>query len=178
MKKTTLAIIAVIISMPFGITKSDCSKLKPEMRFPYVLKVQTTPSLSSLIQPKYVAVKTVDVLATGYYGPKKGQPRYRHGNYFKEVFVNGEGKETFYGTRPRIGIVATDPKVFKKGTLMLLKDPRDGKKRIFVAEDTGGSIKGKRIDIFSGFGMEGLKTAEKIGAQKITVQVLKKTEPA
>lgn len=123
--------------------------------------------------PSYALVR---VKYTAYYGPRKGQGEYAHGSYDKDVFVNGAGKVTAYGTKPRIGIIATDPKIFPKGTKLLLVDPLDGKEKIFVAEDKGGKIKGRHIDIFTGFGREGLRKTRKMHKKGdfLTVKVLYK----
>lgn len=104
----------------------------------------------------------VRVKYTAYYGPKKGQREYMHGSYAKDVAVNGAGKVTAYGTKPRVGIVATDPKIFPKGTRFLLVNPLDGKEKVFIAEDKGGGIRNRHIDIFAGFGNDGLRKAKKI----------------
>ena len=114
----------------------------------------------------YVTISEIAVLATKYYGPKKNQPRYIHKTYRKEVQINGRGIETAYGTKPRVGIIATDPAVFPRGTLLLVKDPTTGKEEILKAEDKGSSIVGKRIDIFAGFGMKGLLACEKYESKK------------
>lgn len=110
------------------------------------------------LQMKY---RLVNVEYTAYYGPKKGQRKYVK-NYAWDVKMNGSGKKTAYGTKPRFGIVATDPEVFPRGTKMLIVDPLDGVEKIFVAGDTGGAIIGKHIDIFTGFGDMGLIRAQKM----------------
>lgn len=55
---------------------------------------------------------------------------------------NGDGY-TATMTRPRIGIIAVDPRVIPYGYLVYIEGYG-----YFRAEDTGGDIKGDRIDIF------------------------------
>jgi 3D (Asp-Asp-Asp) domain-containing protein len=61
--------------------------------------------------------------------------------------VNGVplGARTYSGTRTRWGVVAVDPKVIPLGSLLRI-DGFDG--ATFLAEDTGGGIKGQAIDIW------------------------------
>jgi hypothetical protein len=61
-------------------------------------------------------VKRLWVRVTAYYGPQKGQRRYVHGSYRKDIRINGAGKETRAGTVPDIGTAAADWKVLPKGT--------------------------------------------------------------
>ncbi|MFA7209066.1 MAG: 3D domain-containing protein [Parcubacteria group bacterium] len=107
-------------------------------------------------------VKTVTIRFTAYYGPKRNQKKFFTGNFKKEVRMNGKGDLTAYGTKPRLGIVATDPEVFPRGTQFLLVDPLDGQEKIFVAEDTGGGIKGHHLDFFAGWGRNGYERVKKI----------------
>ncbi len=127
---------------------------------------------SSSSDREYVVVKKMKVTATAYYGPRRNQPRYRHGTYRKEVRMNGAGKKTALGTAPRIGIVAADFSLFKPGTKLLIEDPLDGEEKIFTVEDTGKKVTGKKIDLFVGFGMSGLEAAEKVGVRKLDVKVV------
>lgn len=118
--------------------------------------------------------ETVTVKFTAYYGPKKSQRKFFTKNFKKEVRLNGKGELTAYGTKPRLGIVATDPEVFPRGTLFLAADPLDGQKKIFVAEDTGGGIKGHHLDFFAGWGKAGYERVRKIqrAGDTMTVTVL------
>ena len=112
---------------------------------------------------------------TAYYGPQKNQGDYYHGSYKKDVAINGSGKQTAYGTKPRIGIIATDPRILPRGTQILMADPLTGIEKVYIAEDKGSAIKGRRIDIFAGFGREGLKRARLIQKMKrdIIVKIIK-----
>lgn len=59
------------------------------------------------------------------------------------------GKITATGTVTRVGAIAVDPKVIPYGTRMFIVT-KDGKYiyGVATAEDCGGSIKGKRLDLF------------------------------
>ncbi len=58
------------------------------------------------------------------------------------------GSKTAMGTRARVGAVAVDPRVIKLGSRLYVESmdgwPSYG---YATAEDTGGAIKGKRIDL-------------------------------
>jgi 3D (Asp-Asp-Asp) domain-containing protein len=56
------------------------------------------------------------------------------------------GDKTYLGTTIRPGVVAVDPKVIPLGSRLYVQYP-DGHGEYAVAEDTGGAIKGNRIDI-------------------------------
>ena len=56
------------------------------------------------------------------------------------------GDKTYLGTTIRPGVVAVDPKVIPLGSRLYVEYP-DGHGEYAVAEDTGGAIKGNRIDI-------------------------------
>ena len=70
-----------------------------------------------------------------------------------------DGK-TAMGTVARIGIIAVDPKIIPLGSKVFIE--RYG---WFRAEDTGGKIKGKKIDIF----MDNYKAAKQFGRRKVVV---------
>ncbi|MBC8387152.1 MAG: 3D domain-containing protein [Actinobacteria bacterium] len=57
--------------------------------------------------------------------------------------VQGTNNITATGKEIKEGMVAVDPKVIPLGTKIEIKDMG-----IFIAEDTGGKIKGNRIDIY------------------------------
>ncbi|MHB1274582.1 MAG: 3D domain-containing protein [Candidatus Humimicrobiaceae bacterium] len=72
--------------------------------------------------------------------------------------ITATGKEVYEG------IIAVDPKIIPLGTEVEIKDL--GK---FVAEDTGGKIKGNRIDIYFSSKTE----AKKFGKQGIWLRMVK-----
>lgn len=61
-------------------------------------------------------------------------------------------------------IVATDPDVIPLGSIVEI----DGE--LYVADDTGGAIKGKRIDLL--MGVNNAKKARKFGRQDMSIKVL------
>jgi uncharacterized protein YabE (DUF348 family) len=76
----------------------------------------------------------------------------------------GYGK-TYMGTTVRPGVIAVDPKVIPLGSKVYI--PHLG--MTCVAEDTGGAIKGNKIDIY----MASLPKANKFGRKNLKVYVLK-----
>ena len=70
------------------------------------------------------------------------------------------GGRTAMGTRARVGEIAVDPKVIPLGTTVYI--PGIGERR---AEDTGGNIKGKTIDIY----MSSKSACRKWGRRYITI---------
>ncbi|SDF08497.1 3D domain-containing protein [Sporomusa acidovorans] len=56
------------------------------------------------------------------------------------------GDKTFLGTTVRPGVVAVDPDVIPLGSRLYIEYP-DGTGHYATAEDTGGAIKGNRIDV-------------------------------
>jgi 3D (Asp-Asp-Asp) domain-containing protein len=82
---------------------------------------------------------------------------------------NGKwGNLTHMGTQVRPGIIAVDPKVIPLGSRVYIEFP-DGHGVEAVAEDTGGAIKGNRIDI----AMASVAEAYDFGMQNVKVTVLK-----
>ena len=70
------------------------------------------------------------------------------------------GGRTAMGTRARVGEISVDPKVIPLGTTVYI--PGIGERR---AEDTGGNIKGKTIDIY----MSSKSACRKWGRRYITI---------
>ena len=105
---------------------------------------------------KHQKEKEVYLLATGYYHPEEDQDYYVTGSYEEDLELNGRGI-TASGKEVSRGYVAVDPSVIPLGTEFYSEEHG-----ILKAEDTGGRIKGNRIDIFTGNGKEGLIEALKI----------------
>ncbi len=76
--------------------------------------------------------------------------------------INGT---TSTGTQTRWGVIAVDPKVIPYGTKVYI--PEFG--MTFIAEDTGGAIKGNKIDIY----MPDRADAIAWGRKTITIQIMK-----
>ncbi len=105
---------------------------------------------------KHKEEKEVYLFATGYYHPEENQDLYATGSYEKDLKLNGRGI-TASGKKVSKGHVAVDPSVIPLGTEFYSEEHG-----ILTAEDTGGRIKGNRIDIFTGNGKRGLIKALKI----------------
>ena len=79
------------------------------------------------------------------------------------------GSKTAMGTRARVGAVAVDPKVIPLGSKLYIESmdgfPTYG---YATAEDTGGAIKGNRIDLFYNSNAE----ANRFGRRNVKVYVL------
>ena len=100
--------------------------------------------------------KEVYLFATGYYRPEEDQDFYVTGSYEEDLELNGQGI-TASGKEVKRGFVAVDPSVIPLGTEFHTEEYG-----ILKAEDTGGRIKGNRIDIFTGNGQNGLVKALKV----------------
>ncbi|MBS1716097.1 MAG: G5 domain-containing protein [Armatimonadetes bacterium] len=74
----------------------------------------------------------------------------------------GWGGRTSLGVKAGYGIVAVDPRLIKLGTLVFVEGYG-----FALAADTGGAIKGKRIDLC----FESASMAEAIGRRKVKVHV-------
>lgn len=76
---------------------------------------------------------------------------------------------TYSGTRARPGVVAVDPRVIPLGSKLYVEYLHGPKDYGFAsAEDTGGAIKGNKIDLF----MEESKDAKRFGRRKVRVYIL------
>jgi len=77
------------------------------------------------------------------------------------------GNKTHLGTQVRPGIIAVDPHVIPLGSKVFIQYA-DGHGEYATAEDTGGAIKGNRIDIAKWT----VREAEKFGMQDVKVFVV------
>lgn len=75
--------------------------------------------------------------------------------------------KTHIGTKVRPGIIAVDPKVIPLGSKVYIEFPT-GKGMYAVAEDTGGAIKGNRIDI----ALENRDKVTEFGIQDVKVHLM------
>jgi 3D (Asp-Asp-Asp) domain-containing protein len=81
------------------------------------------------------------------------------------------GSKTYLGTQIRPGVIAVDPRVIPLGSRVLIKFP-DGHTVYAIAEDTGGAIKGNRIDVAKW----SMDEAKDFGIQYVKVYILEKGE--
>ncbi len=73
---------------------------------------------------------------------------------------------TFTGVKPQVGrTIAVDPNVIPLGSRVYIPEFN----AVFIAEDTGGKIKGNRIDIY----MKDYDTCMEWGIRDITIYILK-----
>lgn len=79
------------------------------------------------------------------------------------------GNKTYTGTQVRPGIIAVDPKIIPLGSRVYIQYP-DGHGVYATAEDTGGAIKGNRIDIAKW----SVNEAEDFGIQNVKVYIVDK----
>jgi 3D (Asp-Asp-Asp) domain-containing protein len=81
---------------------------------------------------------------------------------FKAFHYAPTGNRTATGTWPQAGrTIAVDPKVIPLGSEVVV----DG--HTYVAEDTGGNIKGKTIDIF----VESVDVAKQLGVKQVEIYI-------
>lgn len=105
---------------------------------------------------------------SAYYSPVPGQARYATGTYTGDIRLNGNGVHTADGTSVASmggGFVAAPPN-FPFGTKMEI----DGL-GVFLVKDRGGAIKGNRLDVWMGYGDEGLMEALRWGKRTVSVKV-------
>lgn len=77
------------------------------------------------------------------------------------------GDKTYLGTDIRPGVIAVDPNVIPLGSRVKIEYP-DGSSHYAIAEDTGGAIKGHRIDIAK----PSVNEAKDFGMQKVKVSIV------
>lgn len=124
--------------------------------------------IATLTGPTLKQGKPKELIVMAYYRPERRQRAFATGSYKKEIRLNGKGIKTASGKPPRIGTVAADPRILPSGTVLTV--PGYGKA---IVEDTGGYIKGNRIDLFVGSGDKGRKRAIAWGRRQITVNIIK-----
>lgn len=110
------------------------------------------------VEEKTIVEPTEKVVAVG---TKKKNGTYKGFTYKKKITVNasayepyncgGDGRGiTASGIKAQYGVVAVDPKVIPLGTKLYIESTDDGKSWSYgycIAADTGGAIKGNRIDL-------------------------------
>ncbi len=77
--------------------------------------------------------------------------------------VQGTDNVTATGEEVRVGIIAVDPDVIPLGTKVEIKNMG-----FFTAEDTGGKIKGNRIDIY----FHSKKEAQEFGKKGVWIKII------
>lgn len=107
-----------------------------------------------------------EFIVTAYYSPLPGQCCYVRGGYRADKVLNGEGVRGADGTDVRFGMAAA-PASYPFGTVVVL--PGIGS---FGVHDRGGAIQEleggvHRLDIWVGYGEEGLARALAFGVRRI-----------
>jgi len=111
---------------------------------------------------------TQNFVISAYYSPLPGQSRYATGTYAGDIRLNGNGVHTADGTAVESmtgGFVAA-PSTFGFGTKMDIEGLG-----MFTVHDRGGAIKGSRLDVWMGYGDEGLMNALTWGKRTVSVTV-------
>ncbi|MCP4522682.1 MAG: hypothetical protein GY828_00520 [Candidatus Gracilibacteria bacterium] len=111
---------------------------------------------------------------TAYYSPIKGQRRYTTGSFAGDVRLNGSGIRTASNKKVFSGLLA-GPKNYSFGTKIELEGIGVG-----AVEDRGGAIvnagergfEHDRIDVWMGYGDEGLERALKWGKRKVKGKIV------
>jgi 3D (Asp-Asp-Asp) domain-containing protein len=81
--------------------------------------------------------------------------------------LNGK---TQSGVRTRKGIIAADPRVLPRGSIVWIYGPTGRRQGTYTVADTGGSVKGREIDIF----MPSCRAAKRFGVRRMRVAVLRR----
>jgi peptidoglycan hydrolase-like protein with peptidoglycan-binding domain len=107
---------------------------------------------------------------TGYYSPLSDQSFYVTGSYDSDRILNGNGTNGACGEQVFPGLIAA-PSNFQFGTKISI--PGFGTGRVC---DRGGAIKNKRLDVWFGFGEDGLKRALAWGKRTLDVVIYDELE--
>lgn len=114
-----------------------------------------TPADAAQPPPETASKQAIDIKATAYApGPQ----------------CNDQwGSKTYLGTQIRPGVIAVDPRVIPLGSRVFIKFP-DGHGVYAIAEDTGGAIKGNRIDVAKW----SMDEAKDFGIQYVKVYIIER----
>lgn len=110
---------------------------------------------------------TKKFIVTAYYAPLPDQTFYVTGSYLDDKVLNGKGVATYSGKIPEVGHIAADLSVLPLGTTLVIPGYGEG-----VVEDIGGRIKGNRLDVFMGYGEEGMVRALDWGKKILDVKII------
>jgi len=119
-----------------------------------------------LIEPVYASgAETRTLVVSAYYSPLPGQSRYSTGTYAGDIRLNGNGTNGADGTEVYPGMLAA-PKTYSFGTQVFVPGLGVG-----TVHDRGGAINAyegyDRIDVWMGWGEEGLIRALQWGKRRI-----------
>lgn len=148
--KTTTKLFTVFCILFLGLsnTFADESTLATEGNYDYYLQ---------------------DFVVSAYYSPLPNQTRYLRDSYEGDIRLNGNGTNAADGTEVHMGLLAA-PKSYAFGTQIDLPGLGIGE-----VHDRGGAIVAKkdyhRIDVWMGYGDEGLTRALNWGMREVTGKV-------
>ena len=132
---------------------------------------------SSVIAAESSFAYPQDFILTAYYSPLPDQCCYVQGSYEADKILNGNGVQGADGTKVYAGMIAA-PSTYAYGTRIAL--PGLG---IMTVHDRGGAIQewdhADRLDVWAGFGEEGLARALAFGVRHIrgTVYPVSSSKP-
>lgn len=121
------------------------------------------------IHSRMIAEPLTRIIASGSYAAvsRQGVKYSGRPQRFEATAYSFTGYRTAVGASTRRGIVAVDPRVIPMGTQMFIKGYGYA-----VAADTGGAIKGRRVDLF----FESNSDAKKWGRRPVDIYILEKPE--
>lgn len=166
LKKVSIFLVAFLMLFNFSLSFAFAQKNNKSSKSEKSLIVKKRECLP---KKKSTQSNQFRVLATAYYKPVKGQKSYATKSFRGDLKLNGGGKSAT-GKNPEEGMIAVDPKVIPLGTKLYIPELN----LLATAEDTGGDIKGRRIDIFTGTGEWALKKSLEIGRKMVTVVIIKR----
>ena len=111
-----------------------------------------------------------NILVTGYYSPLPDQEYYATGSYWGDIKLNGRGILAYDETPVYLGMAAGPPSM-GIGTKVIIRELEEFEMPvIYTVHDRGSAIKGNRLDIWMGFGVEAMEKAYDItGYYRVTV---------
>lgn len=142
--------------LPHGVDRSSGTKVAEE--------TDAVPEDSEAAETAQAeeAIEETEVAEVPFSSPGSGESIRMLATAYTLACGNGDGV-TATGTIPRPGIIAVDPRVIPHDTLVYIEDYG-----YFRAEDTGGVIKGNRIDVF----MHSREDALNFGKRWVDVKII------
>lgn len=110
-----------------------------------------------------------EYVVSAYYSPLPGQERYATGTYVGDIRLNGGGVVTASGVKvaDAPGAFVASPSCYSFGTVLEFAGMGN-----YLVLDRGGAIQGKRLDLWTGYGDEGLNAALAWGKRTVSVRSL------
>lgn len=154
MKNLALFIIVILIGLTFaGNLKLEkhIEELESEIQDLEKEKAELYENIEQLEKEieELEKIKIFEMEATAYTDDKQSQGKWVG--------------QTATGVKPQIGVVAVDPKIIPLGTRLYVEGYGQA-----IAGDTGGAIKGNRIDVF----LPNRGDCMRFGRQKVKVRVV------